>query len=82
MRELIDNLPQAALARLVEGLYELAMNSGARTVDELKQYLSDHADELSGGRLYNYIQAAKLALNMLETVRAADGRGTNANAAE
>ena len=29
-----------------------------------------------------YVQAAKLALNMLETVRAADGRGTNANAAE
>ena len=82
VRELIDNLPQAALARLVEGLYELAMNSGARTVDELKQYLSDHADELSGGRLRKYVQAAKLALNMLETVRAADGRGTNANAAE
>lgn len=82
VRELIDNLPQAALARLVEGLYELAMNSGARTVDELKQYLSDHADELSGGRLRKYVQAAKLALNMLETVRAADGGGTNANAAE
>ena len=84
VRELIDNLPQAALARLVEGLYELAMNSGARTVDELKQYLSDHADELSGGRLRKYVQAAKLALNMLETVRAADADsgGTNANAAE
>lgn len=82
VHELIDSLPQAALARLVDGLYELATASGARTVDELKRYLSDHADELAGGKLRRYVQAARLALSMLETLRNADSGGTDANAAE
>lgn len=65
VRELIDRLPQAALSRLFGGLYELAISSGARTVDDLEQYAVKSADEIMDGRLRTYVGAIGQALNLL-----------------